>query len=97
MQSENFTEDNFKKWMEQHEDIPSLRRPMRERKGVEVEPIISAKQLARKMRVEEGDLNRLVKEFICDGGIIVDHDEDDVLIEVESGKFLINRHYIEKS
>ena len=95
----DFSLDNFKKWMEEQSTEKS---PIESENsnmsfiGVQVEPKIGFKKLISKIEIDEGDEEEVCNEFLEDGGVIVDCEDKEFLVEVNSGKFYINRSYIRK-
>lgn len=84
--------DNFKKWMKTQKDFnSSLNESL---VGMNVESKISRKKIANAICVEDGDLQKISKQFAENGGVIKEVDGDEFLIEVKSGNFYINKKYI---
>jgi hypothetical protein len=85
--------DQFKKWMStQNEYNPKIEKkfPI----GIQVESRVSAKKLTSVMALENGQEGRVVKDFMKNGGKIVEVNGKDFLIEVTMGSFYINRSYV---
>ena len=88
----DFSLDNFKKWMEDHEQ----ENPAEEMVGLEVQPKINVKKLMSKMDVEYGnDEEELSKEFVENGGIVLENIDKRFLILVKSGSFRLHGKYVE--
>lgn len=62
--------------------------------GLYVESKIGMKKLISKINLEEGSIENIAKEFIDDGGQIVETNDNYFLIKVNSGSFYINRTYV---
>lgn len=89
-----FNLSDFKKWMrtqpeECDEEIDWV--------GLKVESKVTLKKLVSRMEVQDGDLLEVAREFRKDGGTVSDSDGSSLLVEVESGNFVIHRVYIKKS
>lgn len=91
----SFALNDFKKWMSNEEEVNSNKCHLF---GIRVESRINSKRLMDKIEIKEGDLTEVVKEFKKYGGIILDTDSDqNFLIEVDSGSFLIPKYLVKKS
>lgn len=65
--------------------------------GKYVESKLRLKRLIKKMKSAEGELQEMASEFEEYGGIIINVDaEDNLLIELNSGKFWIPNFFIKK-
>lgn len=92
----SFCLQDFKKWMDNQNDQPKSRHA--HLIGLHVESKLSIKRLVNKITPDEGDVAELAKEFKSDGGVILEVDEDyNLLIEVESGTFIIPRYFVRKA
>lgn len=91
--------DNFKKWMRSQEKSkpPTTNNWHKTHVGITVESKLPAKRLALKIRVEEGEVVALSKDFAEHGGTVVDVDDKHFLVEVSQGTFFIHRGYVKKS
>ena len=92
-----FSLDNFKKWMEQQEPQEELAEATPDEIGCGVQAKIGLKKLLAKMTIEEGCLEDVGQEFLENGGTIAKADEDQFVIEVDSGSFSIHKMYVELS
>lgn len=90
----SFSLNDFKKWMGHQDDAPSHYNRFI---GVPVESKISAKKLLSKAEPVEGDLAELAETFKEHGGVIADKEGANFVVEVEGGKFLIDRMYVRRS
>jgi hypothetical protein len=88
--------DNFKKWMNTQNEFSSKiekKFPI----GVQVETKISSKKLATVMSLENGQEGRVIKDFMKNGGKIVEVNGKEFLIEVTMGSFYINKNYVRQA
>ncbi|NBT57564.1 hypothetical protein EBT16_02155 [bacterium] len=84
--------DNFKKWMKNQEQFsPSMDCNL---VGLQAETRFSAKRIMSKMTIESGRANKVAKDFVENGGVISEVLEEEYLIKVESGSFLINKNLV---
>lgn len=92
MNNENFSLDNFKKWMKDQNDFHSkiLEFPI----GEKVVSKVKSKKLLEVMTLENGQLNRVIKDFVKNGGKIKQVIDDEYLIEVVMGSFIISKNYV---
>jgi len=92
MNNENFSLDNFKKWMKNQNDFNSkiLEFPI----GEKVISKVKSKKLLEVMTLENGQLNRVIKDFVKNGGKIKQVIDDEYLIEVVMGSFIISKNYV---
>lgn len=90
--------DDFKKWMQDKQDIEPLQKPKRYKDilGTRVESKVPSKKLVENITSDNEDLCSLAVDFKNDGGIILDVDGKNFLIETCSGQFLIPRHFVRK-
>lgn len=89
-----FNLSDFKKWMKsQPEENRSSRQDML---GLHVESKVSPRKLLARMEVQDGEAEEVAKEFCKEGGVISDLDGHNVLIEVDSGSFVIHRMYVKR-
>lgn len=91
-----FSFDSFKKWMkDQNEFDPKMKKkyPI----GEFVESKVGPKKLAEAMNLEDGQMNKVVKDFIKNGGSIKEVAGDDFLIEVTMGSFYIAKNYVRRA
>lgn len=87
-----FSLSDFKKWMESQQKDNSCDQEV---VGMKVEPKIGLRKLIEKIESEE-DATDLAKDFRRHGGIITEEDGNNVMVEVESGSFIIAKNYIKK-
>jgi len=99
MQAPKFSLDDFKKWMEfQKDGHEGQGQPKRTSDliGIQVESKVSERKLIARMVPENGEAEDLALDFINEGGIVVDVNGKNFLIEVDSGTFFIARHCIRR-
>lgn len=97
MDLSNFSLDDFKKWIAEQDRKRSNKRVVHNSLvGTLVESRISPKRLKDRMMIEEGDSKELIRDFIKDGGIVLEVNDKDLLIQVDSGTFYLSRKYITK-
>jgi len=84
--------DNFKKWMKSQNDFET--KIENTIIGSTAETKFSGKRILKNMILESGKAAKVVKEFVENGGIIKEINEEEYLIEVHSGSFYINKKYI---
>jgi hypothetical protein len=84
---------DFKKWMESQQEQSPYRKNF---VGVFVESKIHLKKLSHRMDVQEGELEKVAKDFKENGGVINEVDGHHFLINVDSGSFLIHRMYVKR-
>lgn len=85
--------DDFKRWIKKQPDFD----PKIEQKnliGLSVETKFGSKRISKHMIIESGSPSKVLKEFINKGGVIKEVDEDDLIIEVSSGTFQINKKFV---
>lgn len=88
-----FSFDNFKKWIKDQKDFdPKIKKkfPI----GEQVESKISSKKFAKVMTLEDGQENRVIKDFIKNGGKVREINGKEFLIEVTMGSFYVPRNYV---
>lgn len=88
-----FSLSDFKKWMHNQQQDQPLQEDL---VGIEVEPKIGLKKLLAKMECDEDDPHSVAREFRKHGGTVVDMDGDNLMVEVDSGSFVIARQYIKR-
>ena len=93
---EFFSLDNFKRWMKDQNEF-DLNMKKKFPIGEQVESKISAKKLASVMNLEDGQMNRVVKDFMKNGGKIKEVSGSDFLIEVTMGTFYIAKNYVTRA
>ena len=92
-ENEFFSLDNFKKWIKNQNEFDSKlgkKFPI----GEQVVSKISAKKLMDVMNLENGQMNRVVKDFMKNGGKIAEVAGSEFLIEVTMGSFYIKKNYV---
>ena len=86
-----FSPDDFKKWVEEHQDQFSTKLS---KKPIIIDTIVeskvSIKKLISSIDVQEGDIKAISREFIRHGGMVKEVDGCDILIEVQKGTFIIS-------
>lgn len=93
----NFSLDDFKKWMKEHSDEHALNRPHNSLIGTYVESKVSLKKLMSKIVAEqEIDKRKLAEDFINSGGTITEIEEKNFVIEVSCGSFSVHRYYVRR-
>ena len=99
MSKPNFTFDDFRKWIQDQNDFESIGKPEKQNShiGTPVESKAGVKRLVANMEPEVGELHELALDFKRDGGTIVGVDGKMFMIEVDSGQFMIPRHYVRKA
>lgn len=90
-----FNLNDFKKWIHTQQDESPSRPHMI---GVHVESKVNIKKLISRMEVQDdGEEEELAKEFKQNGGIIAEVDGPNILVEVDSGSFIIHKMYIKRN
>ncbi len=90
--------DDFKKWIKhQPEQESKLQRPVNKLIGVAVESKINVERLKAKIVAQKGEVDQLAIDFEQNGGAILEVDNEEFLIEVDSGQFKIRRAYVKRS
>ena len=83
--SSPFSLNDFRKWMTKQKDQPS-RNEQSNLIGTFVEPRLSARKTATKMKSQNSDIQEMAIDFKNYGGLVLEMDkEQNVLIEVHSG------------
>ena len=91
MRMNKFRPDDFKKWVEQHQqqfDAKLSKKAIVV--GTIVESKISIKKLASSIDIQEGEVKPISKDFIRHGGVVKQVDGNDILVEVKEGTFIIS-------
>ena len=91
-----FSLDNFKRWIKDQNDFDQNMKkkfPI----GEQVESKISAKKLSSVMNLEDGQMNRVIKDFMKNGGKIKEVSDGNFLIEVTMGTFYIAKNYVTRA
>ena len=88
----SFSLNDFKKWManQNEEKTPDII-------GMTVESKISMKKLLDKIEPETGELYEVAKDFRTHGGRVSEMDGSSLLIEVDSGSFIISRLFVRRA
>lgn len=88
----SFSLSDFKKWMEsqQKEEAPKPNLV-----GATVESKVGVRKLVSRMDSDD-DLEELAKDFKKNGGVISEVDGHKLMIEVDSGTFIIHRMYVKR-
>lgn len=94
----SFSLFGFKKWISEQKDLSEFFDvDADEVSGIIGETVsskVSIKKLMTKSKSEEGELEDLLKEFLQEGGIVLDSTEKHFLIEVASGSFYTPKFYV---
>lgn len=91
--NEYLNADGFKRWVKKNSDFDQSM----EKKsviGLTAETRLNPKRIARLITEEEGNTHKSIKEFVENGGLIKEVDEEEYLIGTPHGSFRINRKYI---
>lgn len=51
-------------------------------------------KISKKIILDMGNLEEVTNDFIKHGGIIIKEDKEEILIEVNSGTFYLNKKYV---
>jgi hypothetical protein len=92
-ENEFFSLDNFKKWIKNQNEFDSKlikKFPI----GEQVVSKVKAKKLENVMTLENGQLNRVIKDFMKNGGKIKEVIDNEYLIEVTMGSFIVSKNYV---
>lgn len=89
----SFSLSDFKKWMENQQKDES---PKKNLVGMQVEPKVGLRKLVSRMESDDGDIEEMAKDFKKDGGMISEMDGHKLMIEVDSGSFIIHRMYVKR-
>jgi hypothetical protein len=92
----NFSIHDFKKWMTENARNEFALHPQKKGIGVLVEPRVSLSRVIKRMDAEDGEAEDMAKEFIENGGKILEIDGSLYLIEVTNGTFIIPRACVRK-
>jgi hypothetical protein len=84
--------DNFKKWMKNQDEFDSSLN--QDFVGLRVETRFGAKRIMHKMTLESGKSHKVARDFVENGGTVLDVVGEEFLVEVKSGSFLINKNLI---
>jgi hypothetical protein len=96
----SFSLHDFKNWLSGQSDLNEFfdlsnrtagSRPGDEMVGCEVYAKVSTKKLMEKIEPEEGDAETLIEDLVENGGMVLSVDGKNLLVEVETGSFLIPR------
>lgn len=87
-----FNLNDFKKWMGHQHDAKSKPNMI----GLQVESKITFKRLLSRIETQDGEVEEVAKDFKKNGGTITEVNGQNILVEVNSGSFLIHRMYIKK-
>lgn len=87
-----FNFGDFKKWMKHQNDEKSKTNMI----GLQVESKIPFKRLISRIESQVGEIEEIAKDFKKNGGTISNVDGQNVIIEVNSGSFIIHRMYIKR-
>ena len=85
--------DDFKKWMKGQEDFASKfskRFPI----GETVISRCSGRKLSETITLDEGNLKRVIKEFLKNGGKVKEFDDYEYIVEVRCGSFSVKKKYV---
>lgn len=88
-----FNLNDFKKWIHNQQEE---KQPKSNLLGVHVESKINVKKLISRIDVQEGEEIEIAKEFKQNGGTISEIDGTNLLVEVESGSFIIHKMYVKR-
>jgi hypothetical protein len=94
--SDKFSLDNFKRWMKGHNEEHTLDKPKSGLVGTFVTSKVGVRKLVDKMVTEGSNLEEIAIDFRESGGKIVEVDGKNLVIEVATGLFTINRYYIRR-
>jgi translation initiation factor 1 (eIF-1/SUI1) len=87
-----FNLNDFKKWMGHQQDAKSKPNMI----GLQVESKITFKRLLSRIETQDGEIEEVAKDFKKNGGTITEVNGQNILIEVDSGSFLIHRMYVKR-
>ena len=87
-----FNLSHFKRWMEHKQDAKGRPNMV----GLQVESKVTYKKLLSRMETQEGEMEEVAKDFKKNGGIIAEVNGHNVIIEVDSGSFIIHRMYVKE-
>jgi hypothetical protein len=95
-EEDNLSIEHFRKWIKQQEQFDSKiekKYPL----GIQVESKINSKKLSNLMTLENGQMGRVIKDFMKNGGKIAEVDGDNFLIEATMGSFYIKKNYVRRA
>lgn len=93
----NFNLDDFKKWIDEQEESDHSLKKSDYSEGDIVKAIVPFKKLVNRINEESGNRKSICKDFYTNGGTVVSFDRKNLIIEVDSGTFSINKLYVELS
>jgi hypothetical protein len=85
--------DNFKKWMKNQDEFDSAVGP-RNLVGLRVETRLGAKRIMGSMTPESGRPQKVAKDFVENGGVILEVIGEEYLVKVKSGRFMISKNHV---
>jgi hypothetical protein len=89
-----FDLNDFKNWMNHQDEQKDTKKSI----GLKVESKIHLKKLTHRiLEVDKGEKEQVAKDFIENGGKILDEDGKNLLIEVSNGSFFLHKMYVRKS
>lgn len=88
-----FSLSDFKKWMTNQQKDESQEKDII---GLKVESKISIRKLVTRMETDD-NVDELAKEFKENGGVISEIDGNKLLIELDSGSFIIHKMHVKRS
>jgi hypothetical protein len=91
-----FSLDNFKKWINNQKEFDS-RIKKKFPIGEQVESKVSVKKFSEVMTLEDGQMNRVVKDFMKNGGKIKEVSGKEFLVEVTMGSFYVSKNYVRRA
>lgn len=86
-----FNLNDFKKWMDHQQDCKT-----KNIVGIKVESKITYKKLLSRIEAQEGEIEEVAKDFKKNGGTITEVNGHNILIEVDSGNFIIHKMHIKR-
>lgn len=92
-ENELFSLDNFKKWIKGQNEFDSKlakKFPI----GEQVVSRVRPKKLEEVMTLENGQLSKVIKDFIKNGGKIKEVIDNEYLVEVTMGSFMVSKNYV---
>lgn len=93
-----FNFDDFKKWMNNQEDKSSSRKNKKNTfEGISVESKVGVSKLVSKIQESDVSVYEIAKDFFENGGVIVESEDKNFLIQTDLGNFSIHRSYIRRS
>lgn len=94
----DFNFNDFRKWINsQKDDSPAKKCENKFQVGTLVESKVSIKKIIARMEIQEGEEEEVAKEFKQKGGTISEIDENEIMIDVDSGSFIIHKAYVRAS